>query len=105
MRRGEVWLVRLDPTVGAKIGKTRPGVIVSDDDIGILQLKVIVPITGWNDDFSDFEWMVRLEPSTENGLRKPSTADTFQVSSVSQQRFIRKLESFLIQPCKKLSQP
>jgi len=45
MRRGEVWLINLDPTVGAEIQKTRPAVIVNDDAIGILPLKVIVPIT------------------------------------------------------------
>jgi mRNA interferase MazF len=35
--------------------------------------------------------MVRLEPSRENGLAKLSAADTFQVRSVSQQRFVRQL--------------
>jgi mRNA interferase MazF len=44
MRRGEIWLVNLDPTIGAEIKKTRPTVIVNHDAVGILQLKVIVPI-------------------------------------------------------------
>ncbi len=35
--------------------------------------------------------MVRLEPSAENGLSKPSAADTFQVRSISQQRLVRQL--------------
>jgi mRNA interferase MazF len=47
MRRGEVWLINLDPTVGSEIQKTRPAVIVNDDAIGILPLRVIVPITAW----------------------------------------------------------
>jgi mRNA interferase MazF len=45
MRRGEVWLINLDPTVGAEIRKTRPAVIVNDDAIGALPLRVIVPLT------------------------------------------------------------
>ncbi len=45
MQRGEVWLINLDPTVGAEITKTRPAVIVDDDAIGVLPLKVIVPVT------------------------------------------------------------
>ena len=49
MRRGEVWLINLDPTIGAEIKKTRPAVIVNDDAIGILPLKVIVPVTEWKD--------------------------------------------------------
>jgi len=91
MRKGQIWLVRLYPTVGDEIGKTRPVVVVSDDEVGILRLKVIVPITAWNDLFSPLDWMVRLEPSGENGLAKVSAADAFQVRSVSQQRFVRQL--------------
>lgn len=91
MRRGEVWLVRLNPTVGDEIGKIRPVVIVSDDEVGRLKLKVIVPITGWNNAFSELYWMVRIDESAENGLAKLSAADTFQVRSVSQERFIQQL--------------
>ena len=91
MRRGEVWLINLDPTVGAEIKKTRPAVVVSDDAIGILPLKVIVPITEWRDHYAVAPWMVRLEPDAENGLSKPSAADAFQVRSVAQERFARRL--------------
>ncbi len=91
MRRGEVWLIGLDPTVGVEMKKTRPAVIVSSDAVGILPLKVIVPLSEWKDRYSVAPWMVRVEPSAENGLNKPSTADTFQVRSASQVRFVRKL--------------
>ena len=35
MRRGEVWRINFDPTVGAEIRKTRPVIIVNDDEVGI----------------------------------------------------------------------
>lgn len=35
--------------------------------------------------------MVKLEPNNENGLYKISSADAFQVRSVSQERFVRRL--------------
>ena len=91
MRRGEVWLINLDPTVGAEIEKTPPAVIVNDDAIGILPLKVVVPITEWKDRYAVALWMVRLEPDVENGLDKPSAADAFQVRSVAQERFVQQL--------------
>ncbi len=91
MQRGEVWLINLDPAVGAEIKKTRPAVIVNDDAVGILPLKVIVPITEWKDRYAVAPWMVRLEPSAENGLEKPSAADAFQVRSVAQERFVRRI--------------
>jgi len=91
MHRGEVWLISLEPTIGAEIKKTRPAVIVSDDAIGILPLRVIVPISEWKDRYRIAPWMVRVEPALENGLDKCSAADTFQVRSVSRERFVRKL--------------
>jgi mRNA interferase MazF len=45
MLRGQVWLYSADPTVGDEIGKTRPAVIVSNNDLGVLRLKVIASIT------------------------------------------------------------
>ncbi|GCL37930.1 MULTISPECIES: type II toxin-antitoxin system PemK/MazF family toxin [Sphaerospermopsis] len=91
MYRGEVWLVNLDPTVGTEISKKRPCIIVNDDAIGILPLKVIVPVTDWKERYSIRPWMVKLEPSTENSLAKVSGVDTFQIRSVSETRLIRKL--------------
>ncbi len=91
MNRGEIWLINLDPTIGAEIKKTRPAVIVNDDAIGILPLKVIVPITDWKDRYAVAPWMVQLEPDADNGLSKPSAADAFQVRSVAQERFVRQL--------------
>jgi len=91
MHRGEVWLINLDPTIGAEIRKTRPAVIVSDDAVGVLPLKIIVPITEWQDRYGVAPWMVRVEPDAENGLSKTSAADTFQVRSVAQVRFVKQL--------------
>jgi len=91
MRRGDVWLINLDPTVGAEIKKTRPAVIVNDDAVGILPLRVIVPITEWKDRYAVAPWMVLLTPDAQNGLNKPSAADTFQVRSLSQSRFVQQL--------------
>ena len=91
MRRGEVWLINLAPAIGAEIKKTRPAVIVNDDAIGILPLKVIVPITEWKDRYAIAPWMVQLEPDARNGLAKPSAADAFQVRSVAQERFVQQM--------------
>ncbi len=91
MLRGEVWSLNLDPTVGAEIRKKRPVVIVNDDDIGILPLKVIVPITDWKDYYIHAIWMTKIVPNSLNGLSKTSAADAFQIRSVSHERFLRRL--------------
>lgn len=91
MIRGEIWLVNLDPTTGSEIKKTRPAVIVSSDLVGILPLKVVVPLTDWKDRYSSASWMVRLDPDEQNGLSKPSAADALQIRSVSEQRLIKRI--------------
>lgn len=46
MKRGEVWLCTLDPTVGSEIRKTRPCLIVSPDDLNRrLQTIIVTPLT------------------------------------------------------------
>ncbi len=91
MKQGEIWLISLDPTIGAEIKKTRPVVIVNDNALGKLPLKIIVPITDWKERYNIAPWMIKIEPNKTNGLSKESSADCFQVRSVSQERFVRKL--------------
>lgn len=91
MKQGEIWLINLDPTIGAEIRKTRPAIIVNDDSLGKLPLKVIVPISDWKDRYQVAAWMVKIEPDSINGLTKTSSIDCFQVRSVSEKRFVKKL--------------
>jgi mRNA interferase MazF len=93
MRQGEIWDINLSPTVGAEIKKKRPAVIINDDAIGVLPLRVIVPITEWKKKFYGAVWMVKIEPNSENKLSKPSAIDCFQIRSVSTRRLMRKVGS------------
>jgi mRNA interferase MazF len=91
MNRGHIWLINLDPTLGAEIKKTRPVLIVSSNSIGKLPLRVVVPLTDWKENYQQVPWMVKISPNATNGLEKTSSADTFQIRSVSTGRFIRKI--------------
>ena len=46
VKRGDVYWVNLDPTVGSEIKKTRPALVVSPDDMNLKLPRVIVaPLT------------------------------------------------------------
>jgi mRNA interferase MazF len=90
-KRGEIWLVNFDPTIGAEIKKTRPAFVVSSDAIAKLPIKLIAPITDWKPYFAQDFWHIRLNPDDQNGLSKVSAIDALQLRGVDLQRFVRKL--------------
>ncbi len=93
MKQGQIWEIDLSPTVGAEIKKKRPAVVISDDAIGILPLKVVVPITQWKDRFEGAIWLVKIDPDDRNNLKKSSAIDTFQIRSISTKRFLKNIGS------------
>lgn len=91
MKQGEVWLVSLDPTLGAELKKTRPAVVVNDDAIGRLPLKIVVPLTDWKSHYVQAPWMIKVQPDGRNNLTKDSSADCFQVRSLAEERLVKRL--------------
>jgi mRNA interferase MazF len=92
-KRGEIWFVDFNPTKGKEIQKIRPAVVISSDYIGKLPLKLVIPITEWQDVFKENIWHVQLIPSAENGLKKASAVDALQTRSVDVLRFKNKIGS------------
>jgi mRNA interferase MazF len=83
-RRGEVWLVRLDPTIGHELQKTRPCVIVSPDGMNAhLGTLGVLPMTS-----GSHEAPFRLQTTFRNvdGLLLGD-----QLRFVSRQRLVRRL--------------
>jgi mRNA interferase MazF len=92
--QGEVWMVTFHPQVASEIiTKLRPAIVVSDDTIGRLPLKTLVPITDWKPNYAHYPWMLKIEPNEANGLSKVSAIDCFQVKNFSDERFVEKIGS------------
>jgi mRNA interferase MazF len=84
-RRGDVYWVNLDPTVGTEINKTRPAVIVSND-VGnqVGQRVIAAPITSTITHVYPFEAKVTI-----NGKEGKALLD--QVRSIDKKRLLKKL--------------
>lgn len=87
--RGEIWEIKLDPTVGAEIRKNRPVLVISADAVGKLPIKLVAPITEWKQAFTGNIWHVKIEPDAQNNLGKASAVDVLQVRGVDYQRFVK----------------
>lgn len=88
MNRGEIWRVVLDPTIGVEIRKTRPAVILNDDAVGALPLRIMAPVTRWKPEYENVPWMIELPQS--RGLEKRSAVDLFQIRSLSTTRCVER---------------
>ena len=89
--RGEIWWVDLEPTRGSELRKRRPGLVVSLDGISTLPVRMVAPITDWNDGFNRQSWHIRLDPTSENGLAKTSCVDVLQLRCLDITRFAGRL--------------
>ena len=65
MIRGDVHLVRLDPTLGSEIQKTRPCVIVSPDELNAhLRTVIVAPLTTGG---RAYPWRIRCRFQQRSG--------------------------------------
>jgi mRNA interferase MazF len=89
-RRGEIYLVGFDPTVGHEIRKTRPAVVIQNDISNRYSLITIVAAI--SSQFSDppFPREVVIEPE-ESGLPKRSAVIVNQIRSVDRLRLQERL--------------
>jgi mRNA interferase MazF len=84
MKRGEVWWVNFDPSVGGEIRKKRPAVIISNDAANKYLNRVqIVPLTTKVGRVYPSEALVML-----NDRQNKAMAD--QLTTVSKQRLINR---------------
>jgi len=89
IRRGEVFLVNFDPTVGAEAKKTRPAVVVSNDiNNAHSSIVSISPITSNVTKVYSFE--VEIPPGV-GGLKTRSKVMVNQTRAVDKIRLIKKL--------------
>jgi mRNA interferase MazF len=86
-RRGEVYWVALDPTLGSEIQKTRPAVIISNDSCNAFGARVVVlPLTSNVESLYPGEALVTVKG-------KPARALGDQIRSLDKSRLKSRIEA------------
>jgi mRNA interferase MazF len=87
-RQGEVWWVRLDPTVGSEVAKTRPALVVSIEEINRApaRLCMVAPITT-----TPRVSAVRIELPRERGATRVGYIEPYQLRTVSHERLASRI--------------
>ena len=86
VKRFEVWLIPLDPSIGSELQKTRPCIVVSPDEANRhLNTVVVVPLTS-----SPHRFASRVDVSLQGRLGQ---AATDQVRVIDKQRLLSRMDS------------
>jgi|SRR3989344_4900805 len=84
IRRGEIYWVQLDPAIGSEIKKTRPALVVSNDQNNeFSELVTVLPITSQASKVYPFE--VLLEAG-QGGIKAKSKVKANQIRTVDKRR-------------------
>jgi len=89
-RRGEIYLVRFDPTVGAELKKTRPALVIQND-IGnkAAATTIVAAITSkFGPELYPVEVLIK---GPEGGLETDSVVRLDQIRTVDKARLVRRM--------------
>ena len=85
IQRFDIYLVKLNPTVGSEIQKTRPCIIISPDEMNVLKTVIVAPMTSKGFDFI-FRPKIRFE-------KKDGLVLLDQIRAVDKTRLVKRLGS------------
>ncbi len=89
-RRGEVYLVSFDPTLGAEIRKTRPALVIQNDVANRWSPITIVAAISSRSEEPTYPTDVRIDPP-EGSLRAASVVLLNQLRSIDRRRLVRRI--------------
>lgn len=85
MKRGEIWWVNFDPSIGSEIKKTRPAIIISNDlSNNALEVIQVIPLT------SNIKKLFPNEAFIQT-KEKSARALAHQITTISKKRINNKM--------------
>jgi mRNA interferase MazF len=83
IKRYEIYLIKLNPTVGSEIQKTRPCIVISPNEMNVLKTVIIAPMTSKGFDFV-FRPKIKFE-------KKDGLVLLDQIRTIDKTRLVKKL--------------
>ena len=95
VNRYDIYLVKLNPTVGSEIQKTRPCIVISPNEMNMLKTVIIAPMTSKG---FDFIFRPNIEFEGKNGLILLD-----QIRTVDKTRLIKNIGKVDLEKAKEMS--
>ena len=89
MKQREIWLVDLNPVKGSEQKGIRPVVVISGDAMNKhLNICIVCPLSS---NIKKYAGCIVLNKNQHNGLEVDSEVVTFQIRTISGERFLQKI--------------
>jgi mRNA interferase MazF len=89
IKKGEVWLVDFNPTIGSEQSGIRPALVISGNMMNSkFPLSMVCPLTSVPKKFSG---NVNITASEQNGLKTDSQVLVFHIKTISHKRFMKRI--------------
>ncbi len=95
IERYDIVLVKLNPTVGSEIQKTRPCIVISPNEINLLKTVIVAPLTSKG---FDFIFRPKIYFQEKNGLVLLD-----QIRAIDKSRIIKKIDKVETKKAKEIS--
>jgi mRNA interferase MazF len=95
INRFDIYLVKLNPTVGSEIQKTRPCIVISPNEMNVLNTVIVAPMTSKG---FDFIFRPKINFDGKKGLILLD-----QIRTVDKTRFVKKIGVVDIEKSKEIS--
>ena len=101
VKRGDIVLVNLEPTLGSEQGKTRPAIIIQHDALNkYSNTTIIVPISST---IYEKEYPMHV-PIENSGLKNKGTIKTEHIRAIDKKRITKKIGTAKPETIKKIGQ-
>jgi mRNA interferase MazF len=88
-KRGEIYFVSLDPTIGSEVGKTRPALVISNDvNNENADTVTVLPITSKTTTVYPFEVFLN---KGDGGLSEDSKVKCNQIRTIDKKRLVKQI--------------
>lgn len=89
-KRGDLWIVNFDPTIGSEIRKTRPALILQNDIGNSFSAVTIIAALSSHDGRVAYPTEVPIKPP-EGGLQKRSVVLLNQIRTLDKRRLVARI--------------
>ncbi|HBY56905.1 MAG TPA: MazF family transcriptional regulator [Candidatus Atribacteria bacterium] len=101
-KRGEIWIVSLEPVKGHEIGKKRPALVISNDRNNLYAETItVIPITSNTSKVYPFEVLLTKK---EANLKNDSKVKCNQIRTIDKKRLLSVLGSLSPETLEKVKQ-